>query len=125
LTGRPWSTHEAAYIWLSVNPIKAASMSNCANQELSKGYSVPNPKLVIQPVTTDDVPYSVMTVFNETDQTIKVSYKNNAATGADFLVPKAGRSFTRVINQGLMAGTLKVQSLGADATGNVIINLGN
>jgi hypothetical protein len=101
-------------------------MSNCAASEQSKGILVADVTGLDKPVNNGTkVSFGVITVFNETDQDILVSYKNTAAEDANFYVPKDGRSFTRVINQGLMNGSIRIKTTGAEATGHVIINLGN
>lgn len=99
---------------------------SCAIKEVSKGYIMSNPGTVLTIVPIDtQKEFSVVTVFNEADQNIKVSYKNKNGEAADFIIPKNGRSFTRVINGGLLNNSLQLQSIGAAATGNVIFNVGN
>lgn len=103
-------------------------MTPCSTTEVSKGYIHSNPgttPAVVAGMNTDTNTYNVITVFNETDQHIKVSYKNANSQAADFIVPKNGRSFTRQINGGLLNTSLQVAALNSAATGQVIINLGN
>lgn len=99
---------------------------SCTVSEVSKGYVVTNPGTTIQSVTIDATKsFSVITVFNEADQNVKITYKNTNGEIADFIVPKSGRSFTRVINGGLLNNSLQINALNIAATGSVIINLGN
>lgn len=98
---------------------------NTCSKEILKGYKVDNPTAISTnvPLTTADA-YKIITVFNETDKAVKVIYKNSGGDDANFYVPPA-RSFTRVINSGLLINSLYLQAVGGTATGSVYINLGN
>lgn len=72
--------------------------------------------------------FNEITVFNDADDVVKVQWMNSD-TGEleDFMVPDGGKSFTRIMNRGVIVnGSLKVYSL-SDSTpvgGNIVINLG-
>ena len=99
----------------------------CSNTEKLKGYIAANPGSASPTgVTIEQTTFNIITVFNETDQDVKIAYKA-AKDGGDnhFYVPKAGRQFTRVVNGGIIWNSLTVQALTSDASGNVFINLGS
>lgn len=98
---------------------------SCATKEISKGYTVTNPGTVPATVTIGDFVFKNITVFNEADQNVKVSYKDTNGNAADFIVPKNGRAFTRSINGELLITSLQINAIGNAATGTVIFNLGN
>lgn len=99
-------------------------MLSCPTVEKVKSYVVANPTAVGAIQTTEDG-FHVITVFNETDKPIKVSYKDTSGNASDFIVPPNGRTFTRVMHAVLLLGSLHVKSTTEDATGYVYINLGN
>jgi hypothetical protein len=68
--------------------------------------------------------YKIVTVINDTDQDIKVTFVNSEGHNGAFTVPKSIKAFTKQLRVGTFQnGTIKVQSLGgADAVGNIYFN---
>ena len=100
---------------------------NC--NEVSETFFVSDPTLVGINVVVPDPnsvkdAYRLVTVINDTDQDIIVSFENTEGNVGAFTVTKSIKGFTK----GLKAGTFKnnsfkVKSLVANATGKVTFNL--
>lgn len=103
-------------------------MNTCANTEKVKDFTLTNPANNAgqgETIGTYDSGFKIITVYNETNQDIRVTYKGAVdAAVSSFKVPKNGRQFTRVVNGELLKDSLRVIP-DADTSGVVIVNLGN
>lgn len=67
--------------------------------------------------------YKIMTVINDTDQDIKVTYKTVAGIDGEIIIPKVIRAFTKVLRDSTFDNaTIKVLAITSNATGKVTFN---
>jgi len=83
------------------------------------------PVTVPDPDLAGDI-YHVMTLINDTDQDIRVSFKTTAGHNNSFIVPKSIKGFTRALKGSTISNTsIMVYSMGGSASGSgsITINL--
>lgn len=81
------------------------------------------PTITLDPEATAP-PYKTVTVINDTDQDVKVTYSTDKGYNGSFVVPKSIKGFTKSIRGTFSLSTFKVISLGVGAAaGNISINL--
>lgn len=71
--------------------------------------------------------WGVVTVVNDTDQDIKVTYKTDSGYNGEFIVPKSVIGFTKALKAGAKFDntTVKVASMAiSDASGKITLNFG-
>lgn len=67
--------------------------------------------------------FNIVTVINDTDIDVKVSFTNTDGDAGEFIVPKSIRCFTKALKVGKFQPTLfKVAGVGANAVGIITFN---
>ena len=96
---------------------------NC--REASLSYRITNPILAGVRVLDNaaNPSFRIVTVFNDTDVDIRVTYVNSEGDSGQFDVPKSIRTFTKALKVGTFTvATVKVAGITADAVGIVTFN---
>ena len=99
---------------------------NC--NEISETYRVNNPTLSGISATIPDIyeagdKYRIVTVINDSDQDIIVSFENTEGNAGAFTVPKSIKAFTKALKAGTFKNnSVKVKSVTANAIGFVTFN---
>lgn len=96
---------------------------NC--KEFSKSIRITNAASTGVSVITDTElkDFSIVTVINDTDIDIKVTFSNTDGDSGEFIVPKSIRCFTKALKTGKFTPvSVKVLGIGADAVGNITFN---
>jgi hypothetical protein len=68
-----------------------------------------------------------ITVVNDTDQDIKVQYKNISGEDQAFIVPKSIKGFSKIakVNFDILSFVVKSMHAASNAIGNITFNLSN
>lgn len=99
-------------------------VENC--KESSKSYRVNGAASTGVAVLGVDEPtnFRIVTVINDTDIDVRITFSNSDGDSGQFDVPKSIRTFTKALKQGTFNHDFKVAGITANAIGITTFNFG-